>query len=109
MTSTLVRTGEQRTESLRKANDVRLARAQLKRRLAAREVEAWRLLKDPPGWLLTMRVEDLLRAQRGWSFNRACRTLRAVMASESKTVGGLSQRQRAELVRLLGGEAAAGG
>jgi hypothetical protein len=53
---------EQRMAALEKADRVRLARAQLKRDLKARRVSICDVLADPPEWVGTMPVLQLLLA-----------------------------------------------
>jgi hypothetical protein len=59
------------------------------------------LLSDPPEWVLTAKVFDLLLAVPKCGRVKAGRLLTTCRISQSKTVGGLSERQRAELVALL--------
>jgi hypothetical protein len=97
------RSHEQRMGALRLANETRMARAELKRRIFAEHGQASRLaaarvLRDEAR---RMKVDDLLRAVRGIGEQRSRRWRAAVGASTSKTVGGLSRRQRIALVALL--------
>jgi hypothetical protein len=77
-------------------------RANLKKRLKDQGTPlAILLLLDPPMDLETMKVYNLLLATRKFGKVKSQKYLRAVAISPSKTVGGLSQRQRSELVRVL--------
>jgi hypothetical protein len=67
-------------DALARANEIRSQRAQLKRDLKAGRHSIQQLLLDPPEYL------EILTH---------CRI------SPSKTIGGLSERQRAELVSML--------
>jgi hypothetical protein len=60
------------------------------------------MLLDPPQWLATAKVFDLLLAMPKVGRVRANNMLRANDVSPSKTVGGLSERQRRVLVDALG-------
>jgi hypothetical protein len=95
------RSPEQRLDALARANQVRSARAQLKRDLAAGSLKLARVLADPPPCAHTARVRDLLMAVPGIGRARAGRALAHCRIAEAKTVAGLSGRQRAELIDLL--------
>jgi hypothetical protein len=53
---------DQRMEALQRANDVRVRRAQLKRDLKAGREEIESIQLDPPGWVETAKVFDMLMA-----------------------------------------------
>jgi hypothetical protein len=100
------RSHEQRMGALRLANETRVARAELKRRIFAEHGQASRLaaarvLRDVPVEARRMKALDLLEAIRGVGERKAVLWLRDVQASPTKTVGGLSRRQRTALVALL--------
>jgi len=88
-------------EALRRANDIRVRRAQLKRALKSGEVGIDEILRDPPEYVETAKVFDMLMAVPKFGRVKAARFLNQCRISQSKTVGGLSERQRAELVGLL--------
>jgi hypothetical protein len=91
----------QRLEALKRANDIRTRRARLKRDLKAGRVQIQQLLLDPPDYILTAKVFDLLLAVPKYGRVKANRILTQCRISPSKTIGGLSERQRGELVSLL--------
>lgn len=91
----------QPTQALVRANYVRTSRAELKRSLHAKETKAVAVLLDPPDYALSMTVRDLLRSQRQWGPNKTDRFLRDLELSHSKTIEGLTERQRVLLVRAL--------
>ncbi|HZG49636.1 MAG TPA: integration host factor, actinobacterial type [Thermoleophilaceae bacterium] len=91
----------QRMEALKRANEVRTRRARLKRDLKAGRVQIHGLLLDPPEYLLTAKVFDLLLAVPKYGRVKVNRILTHCRISPSKTIGGLSQRQRDELVSYL--------
>lgn len=92
----------QRMEALQRANAVRTKRARLKRELKAGRVGINGLLLDPPEYLETAKVSDLLLAVPKYGRVKVNRILAQCRISPSKTIGGLSPRQRAELVSFLG-------
>lgn len=92
---------DQRMEALKRANDIRVRRAQLKRDLKDGRVQIDDLLLDPPDWVSTAKVFDMLMAVPKFGRVKAARLLNQCRISQSKTVGGLSERQRTELVNLF--------
>ena len=91
----------QRMEALQRANDIRTRRAQLKRDLKAGRVAIHELLMEPPTYVETAKVFDLLLAVPKYGRVKANKILTQCRISPSKTIGGLSQRQRHELVSYL--------
>ncbi len=100
-TTTPERTLNQRMDALQRANDIRSRRAQLKRDLKAGRISIHTLLLDPPKWVETAKVFDMLLAVPKYGRVKANRALTTCRISPSKTIGGLSQRQRDELVASL--------
>lgn len=92
---------DQRMEALRRANDIRSKRAQLKRDLKAGKAKIQTLLLDPPAYLETAKVFDMLLAVPKYGRVKTNRILNQCRISPSKTIGGLSARQRNELVLQL--------
>jgi hypothetical protein len=88
-------------DALKRANDIRTQRARLKRDLKAGRAQIQALLLDPPEYLLTAKVFDLLLAVPKYGRVKANRILTQCRISPSKTIGGLSERQRNELVSYL--------
>ena len=91
----------QRMDALQKANVIRMRRAQLKRDLKGGRVSIHTLLLDPPEYVETAKVFDMLLAVPKYGRVKANKVLQQCRISPSKTIGGLSDRQRAELVGLL--------
>jgi hypothetical protein len=91
----------QRMDALRRANDIRTRRARLKRDLKAGRTNIHGLLLDPPEFLETAKVFDLLLAVPKYGRVKVNRILTQCRISPSKTVGGLSERQRNELISFL--------
>lgn len=92
---------DQRMEALQRANHIRVKRAQLKKDLKDGRVRIEDILHDPPEWVSTAKVFDMLMAVPKFGRVKAARLLNHCRISQSKTVGGLSERQRAELIALF--------
>src|SRR5919205_1388946 len=92
---------QQRMDALQRANIIRMRRAQLKRDLKAGRQTIHDLLLDPPDFLETAKVFDMLLAVPKYGRVKVNRVLTHCRISPSKTIGGLSQRQRRELVSYL--------
>lgn len=103
MSAVLNQSPEQRLVALEKANRIRCARAALKLAIRDRELDAWAVIDEPHQDYLTMRVYDLLLAVPKFGPTKARRLLLSHHVSQSKTLGGLSRRQRSELVAALRG------
>ena len=88
-------------DALSMANEVRALRAQLKRDLKACRVSIIVLLLDPPPYLETAKVFEIVLALPKVGRVKATKILRGCRVSPSKTFGGLSERQRAELAGRL--------
>ena len=91
----------QRMEALQRANEIRTQRAQLKRDLKAGRQPIHELLLEPPKYLETAKVFDLLLAVPKYGRVKVNKILSQCRISPSKTIGGLSQRQRTELVEFM--------
>lgn len=102
-TQTPERSRQQRLEALRRANDIRSERARLKERLRAGELAITDVLADPPPCVHTAKVLDLLLAVPKYGRVKANKVLERCRVSPSKTVNGLTPRQRKELLEVLGG------
>jgi hypothetical protein len=88
-------------EALERANHIRTRRAQLKRDLRSGKARIDQLLESPPDYVETAKVFDMLLAVPKYGRVKANKVLQQVRISPSKTIGGLSDRQRTELVALL--------
>lgn len=97
------RTHLQRMEALRRGNRIRTQRSHVKRDLKAGRVDPIVLIADPPEWLYTFKVIDLLIACPKKGRVRANAMLKHCGISPSKTVEGLSDRQRRDLLAELRG------
>jgi hypothetical protein len=92
---------DQRMEALKRANDIRVRRAQLKKDLKDGSVQIEEVLRKPPAYVETAKVFDILMAVPKFGRVKAAKLLNQCRISQSKTVGGLSERQRGELIGLF--------
>ena len=92
---------DQRMEALQRANDIRVRRAQLKKDLKDGRTHIETILLDPPEYVSTAKVFDMLMAVPKYGKVKATRFLNTCRISQGKTIGGLSDRQRSELLELL--------
>ena len=91
----------QRLRALERANEVRLARAELKRRIADGDVSAAEVILASPWQASSWTVGDLLMSQRRWGTTRCRKFLTQNQISEVKQVGNLTERQRRLLAAQL--------
>jgi len=87
--------------ALRRANEVRLARAELKRRIGSQELSAASVVLGCPWEADSMEISDILMSQRRWGRARCRRLLLSLGMPENKQLGTLTQRQRFELAAVL--------
>lgn len=92
---------KQRHQALDRANEIRLARAELRRRIASGEIFAASVLLDVPDEARTMEVGELLIQQRRWGLKRTRRFLGRNQVAETKAIGQLTERQRQLLAQEL--------
>jgi hypothetical protein len=105
MTQTATMPSEpQRLRALERANMIRLARAELKRRIAGGDVSAAEIILACPREASSWTVAELLVSQRRWGSTRCRKFLERNNISEIKPIGDLTERQR----RLLAGQLAGG-
>jgi hypothetical protein len=102
LSATATAPAPQHLVALARANRVRLARAELKRRVAEGELSVAEVVISCPWEAESMTVSDLLRSQRRWGSTRCRRFLAALPMSETKTVGSMTERQRYALAEMLG-------
>ena len=88
-------------EALQRANEIRTRRAQLKRDLKAGRVTIHDLLLEPPEFVETAKVFDMLLAVPKYGRVKVNKVLQTCRISPSKTIGGLSQRERTQLGSML--------
>jgi hypothetical protein len=91
----------QHLEALDRANEIRLARAQLKASIKAGEVTVPEALNLQPEMVATMKVADLLKAQERWGDKRTNSLMRFLDMTQNKRCGTLTDRQRDLLARAV--------
>ena len=101
------RSHPQHLQALERANAVRLARAELKRRVAEGEITAAEVILSSPWEAESMTVSDLLTSQHRWGHTRCRKFLQCIPMSETKTIGSMTDRQRRQLAGMLDGHASA--
>ena len=99
--SATIAPGPQHLRALQRANEVRLARAELKRSVAEGELTVAEVVLRSPWEADSMAIADLLMSQRRWGRTRCRRLLAQVPLSETKTIGSLTDRQRRAVAALL--------
>jgi hypothetical protein len=95
------RTLQQRMDALEKGNLIRCYRAELKRKIKAGLVTVDEVLAEPGPLLESMKVYDLLLAAPYHGHVKVGKIMRATSISPSRTVGGLTERQRGELAGIV--------
>jgi hypothetical protein len=91
----------QHLRALEAANRVRLARAEMKRRVAGGTLSAAEVILACPSEAEGMAVADLLTSQRRWGHARCRKFLGAFPMSENKTIGSMTDRQRLAVAAKL--------
>jgi hypothetical protein len=101
--TTQMPTEPQRLRALEHANAVRLARAELKRRIAEGGASAADVILECPDAARRWTVAELLLSQRRWGSTRCRKFLERNGVSEIKLIGALTERQRRMLAEQLNG------
>ena len=91
----------QHLRALEQANRVRLARADLKRRVAIQATTVADVVLSCPWEAESMELSDLLMSQRRWGRARCRRVLLSLGLPENKQIGTLTERQRRALASTL--------
>jgi hypothetical protein len=91
----------QHMRALARANEVRLARAQMKREIASGHRSVLDVVRECPWEAESMTVGELLRSQRRWGRARSRKLINSVGLTENKQLGSFTQRQRDLLVAAL--------
>lgn len=92
---------QQPMRALERANRVRLARAALKREVAAGGREVSDVILSCPWQAEGMAISELLMSQRRWGSARCRRALLSLGVAENKPIGSLTERQRTVLADVL--------
>jgi hypothetical protein len=91
----------QHLQALARANQVRLARAALKRAIAGGEVSVAEVVVKAPWESRTMSISELLASQHRWGRTRSRKFLSALGLGENKRVKTLTDRQRGLVATAL--------
>ncbi len=97
----------QHLRALEHANEIRLARAALKRAVNSGDRSVADIVQTCPSEVETMTVSELLRSQRRWGRTRARKFLAPLAVHENREIGRLTARQRNELAFQLEAKSAA--
>jgi hypothetical protein len=91
----------QHMQALQRANEVRLARAELKRRVAEGDISAGEVILTSPWEVASMTIGELLVSQHRWGSTRCRKFLGEIGMPETKTVGSMTERQRNALAAMI--------
>ena len=95
------RSVDQRLQALALANNVRKQTALLKVDLKCGRASITTLIADPPQYLASAKMVQLLRALPGYGPVKVAHLLECCRVSPRRTVKGLNERQRRELIKAL--------
>jgi hypothetical protein len=99
--ATIAPVAPQHMLALDRANEVRMARAALKRRVAFGQIEVAEVILCSPWEAQSMTVAELLMCQPRWGAIRCRKVLAILPLSEKKSVGSMTPRQRHQLATIL--------
>lgn len=91
----------QHMQALQRANEVRLARAELKRNIGLGTLTVAEVILMCPWEAASMTIAELLTSQRRWGTTRASKFLAGIGMPETKTVGSMTDRQRGLLAAMV--------
>jgi hypothetical protein len=91
----------QHMQALQRANEVRLARAALKRRISDGAITVDEVILTSPWEAASMTIAELLTSQRRWGSTRCSKFLAGIGMPETKTVGSMTERQRSLLAAMI--------
>ena len=100
-TATMAPAPPQHMKALGRANEVRLARARIKRGVSDGTVLVADVILQRPWEAANMTLVELLLSQKRWGATKCSKFLATLGLPESKTVGSLTDRQRKLLVSSL--------
>jgi hypothetical protein len=100
-TATVLAAPPQHIQALQRANEVRLARADLKREVGKGTITVGEVILNRPWEAASMTIAELLTSQRRWGTTRCRKFLAGIGMPETKTVESLTERQRSLLARLV--------
>ena len=91
----------QHMQALQRANEVRLARAELKRNIGVGAIAVSEVIVACPWEAASMTIAELLTSQRRWGTSRCNKFLAGIGMPETKTIGSMTERQRALLAAMV--------
>jgi hypothetical protein len=91
----------QHVRALKRANEVRQARARIKRRIASGDLTAAEVILSHPWEVESMRIAEVLLSQRHWGSRRCDEFLMRMSMHENKSIGSMTERQRIAVAALL--------
>jgi hypothetical protein len=100
-TATMLPAPPQHMQALQRANEVRVARAALKRDVTKGTVTVGEVILNAPWQAASMTIAELLSSQRGWAMTRSRKFLAGIGMPETKTVASMTERQRSVLAAML--------
>jgi len=100
-TATMAPARPQHMQALQRANEVRLARAELKRKVGEGAIAVDEVILACPWEAASMTIAELLTSQRRWGTTRCRKFLAGIGMPETKTVGSMTERQRTLLATLI--------
>lgn len=92
----------QHMTALKRANEIRLARAELKHQVNAGTTTIADVIANVPDCAASMAIAELVCSQRRWGTTRCSKLLASIGMPETKTIGSMTLRQRAALIDRLG-------
>jgi hypothetical protein len=100
-TATMLPAPPQHVQALQRANEVRLARARLKRDVGQGAIGVGEVILNSPWEAASMTIAELLTSQHRWGTARSSKFLAGIGMPETKTVESLTDRQRHLLARMV--------
>ncbi|HWC27963.1 MAG TPA: hypothetical protein VG474_15340 [Solirubrobacteraceae bacterium] len=91
----------QHLQALQRANEVRLARAELKRNVSAGAITVGEVILTCPWEAASMTIAELLTSQHRWGTKRCRKFLAEIGMPETKTIGSMTERQRSVLAAVV--------
>ena len=88
-------------DALRRANEIRVARAKLKHQIGEGTISVGDVLLACPLEVAGMTIVELLTSQEGWGTKRCRSFLAGIGMPETKSIGSLTERQRRVLAGLF--------
>jgi hypothetical protein len=90
-----------RLRALQRANEIRAARAELKRQIADGAIAASEVILEPPPAANSWAVAEMLMTQKHWGRAKCRKFLMHNQINEFKSLGDLTERQREVLAKQL--------